>query len=102
MQPLVSMILRNYLILTRYVDSIRKLAQKSDEFARTSLEFLVDMFNDEIDSIRINSLNSVTHMGTNIQLNDEQVRTLKLIILCQIKSINYFIILTVNERINAI
>lgn len=32
------------------------------------------MFNDEIDSIRINSLNSVTNMGTNIQLNDEQVK----------------------------
>jgi integrator complex subunit 4 len=55
------------------IDSIRKLAQKSDEFARTSLEFLVDMFNDEIDSIRINSVNSVTNMGTNIQLNDEQL-----------------------------
>jgi len=55
------------------IDSICQLSQKFDEFAKSSLEFLVDMFNDEIDLVRINALNSVQKVGPSLQLNEEQL-----------------------------
>jgi len=42
-------------------------------FAHSAVEFLVDMFNDEIDSVRINSINSLRKMGGCVQLNEEQL-----------------------------
>lgn len=47
---------------------------QSDEFAARAIDFLVDMFNDEIDIVRINAINSLKKMGLKVKLQEEQVK----------------------------
>ena len=39
-----------------------------------AVEFLVDMFNDEINAVRINSIHSLRKISSHIQLNEEQLQ----------------------------
>ena len=43
-------------VRTAAVDSLCELANQSPSFAFTSLDFLVDMFNDEIETVRLNAI----------------------------------------------
>lgn len=54
--------------------SICELSHKSRNFALQSTEFFVDMFNDEIDSLRVNALRSVSRVGKLIYLTEEQLQ----------------------------
>jgi integrator complex subunit 4 len=55
------------------IDSICELSVQSDTFANRSVDFLVDMLNDEIDTVRINAINSLRKIGDKIRLQEEQV-----------------------------
>lgn len=76
------------------IDSICELSCGSPDFARMvnsihfflfyynfysfyykkSVEFLVDMFNDEINAVRVNSIHSLRKISSHIQLNEEQLQ----------------------------
>nr|CAG8471614.1 11082_t:CDS:10 [Entrophospora candida] len=55
------------------IDSIRELSMNNQVFAKRAVEFLVDMFQDEIDSVRLKSINSLKQIGENnpIELDSE-------------------------------
>lgn len=55
------------------VDSICELSLRSEEFALESIEFMVDMFNDEIDAVRVNSLNSLRKIGNIVSFSPFQL-----------------------------
>ncbi|KAL1916084.1 uncharacterized protein VTP21DRAFT_6088 [Calcarisporiella thermophila] len=46
------------------IDSICELSMYNKEFAIQSVDFLVDMFNDEIDEVRLDSINSLRKVST--------------------------------------
>ncbi|CAG8615335.1 3538_t:CDS:1 [Ambispora leptoticha] len=58
------------------IDSICKLCMYSTKFAERAKDFLVDMFHDEIDSVRLNAINSLQKIGTytKIILDYEQLQ----------------------------
>lgn len=56
-------------------DSIRELSTRYEEFAHRAIDFLVDMFNDEIDSVRINAILSMRSLGDRVKLSEEQLLT---------------------------
>ena len=45
------------------ISSIRSLAEGSEKFAKTSIEYLIDMMNDEIDDVRCNALDVLCHLA---------------------------------------
>ncbi|CAG8494207.1 2471_t:CDS:10 [Acaulospora morrowiae] len=55
------------------IDSICQLCMYNQKFSKKSVEFLVDMFQDEIDSVRLNSINSLHKIGVKypIELDSE-------------------------------
>lgn len=55
------------------VDSLCSLAVKSPQFAAKSIDFLVDMFNDEIESVRLKAILSLTRILHYVLLGDDQV-----------------------------
>lgn len=55
------------------LSSICELSHKSRTFALKSTEFFVDMFNDEIDVVRVHALHSVSRIGRLIFLTEEQL-----------------------------
>ena len=55
------------------VDSLCELASQSPSFANTSLDFLVDMFNDEIESVRLNAIHSLQKISAVIVLREDQL-----------------------------
>ncbi|KAM3585956.1 hypothetical protein VKS41_002490 [Umbelopsis sp. WA50703] len=50
------------------IDSICELCMYSDQFTTKAVDFLVDMFNDEIDQVRINAIQSLRKIGTRTRL----------------------------------
>ncbi|CAG8437059.1 10503_t:CDS:1 [Ambispora gerdemannii] len=58
------------------IDSICKLCMYSTKFSERAKDFLVDMFHDEIDSVRLNAINSLQKIGTctKITLDYEQLQ----------------------------
>lgn len=58
------------------VDSMCKLAQSNPKFAVLSLDFLVDMFNDEIESVRLKAISSLTAISQHISLREDQLETM--------------------------
>ena len=58
------------------VDSLCELANQNPAFAAMSCDFLVDMFNDEIESIRLNSINSLIKICQHVDLREEQLDTM--------------------------
>ena len=57
------------------VDSICELSLRSTLFAKKAVDFLVDMFNDEIESVRVASVGNLRKLGGQVQLSEEQLHT---------------------------
>lgn len=57
------------------VDALCNLALHHPEFSLLSLDFLVDMFNDEIEAVRIKAIDSLTSMSRHILLREHQLET---------------------------
>ena len=58
------------------VDSLCELADQHPVFARLSLDFLVDMFNDEIESVRLNAIHSLRKISRHVVLREDQLETI--------------------------
>ncbi|XP_053670022.1 integrator complex subunit 4 [Anopheles nili] len=63
-------------VRTASVNSMCKLALKNPLFAVTSLDFLVDMFNDEIEEVRLRAIYSLTSISRHIILREDQLETM--------------------------
>lgn len=57
------------------VEALCKLAQSSPSFAEKCLDFLVDMFNDEIEEVRLQSIHVLREISTHITLREDQLDT---------------------------
>ncbi|XP_017850767.2 integrator complex subunit 4 [Drosophila busckii] len=60
-------------VRTAAVGSMCQLAMARPEFALTSLDFLVDMFNDEIEDVRLKAIYSLTAIARHIVLREDQL-----------------------------
>ncbi|KAH8362416.1 hypothetical protein KR200_006623 [Drosophila serrata] len=60
-------------VRTAAVTSMCKLALSRPDFAVTSLDFLVDMFNDEIEDVRLKAIYSLTAIARHIVLREDQL-----------------------------
>lgn len=58
------------------VESVCELALHNPTFAITSLDFLVDMFNDEIEDVRLKAIDSLTKISSHIVLREDQLETI--------------------------
>ena len=58
------------------VDSLCEIANQNPEFAHMSTDFLVDMFNDEIESVRLNSIHSLIKLHHYVDLREDQLDTI--------------------------
>lgn len=63
-------------VRTAAVDSMCRLALSHPPFAATSLDFLVDMFNDEIEDVRLRAISSLTAISKHIILREDQLETM--------------------------
>lgn len=52
-----------------------QLARSSPSFAEKCLDFLVDMFNDEIEEVRLQSIHVLREISTHITLREDQLDT---------------------------
>ncbi|KAI8514068.1 Integrator complex subunit 4 [Branchiostoma belcheri] len=57
------------------VDSLCELSSNNPTFAHQSLDFLVDMLNDEIDGVRLNSIRSLRKISRHVVLREDQLDT---------------------------
>ncbi|XP_053564658.1 integrator complex subunit 4 isoform X2 [Bombina bombina] len=57
------------------VESLCQLARSSLPFAEKCLDFLVDMFNDEIEEVRLQSIHTMRKISDNITLREDQLDT---------------------------
>ncbi|XP_030261503.1 integrator complex subunit 4 [Sparus aurata] len=57
------------------VEALCKLARSSASFAEKCLDFLVDMFNDEIEEVRLESIHVLREISTHITLREDQLDT---------------------------
>ena len=55
------------------VESLTKLAITNKDLALIALDFLVDMFNDEIEGVRLGAIESLTSIARHIQLHSHQL-----------------------------
>ncbi|EDW07603.1 integrator complex subunit 4 [Drosophila mojavensis] len=60
-------------VRTAAVGSMCQLAMSRPDFAVTSLDFLVDMFNDEIEDVRLKAIYSLTAISRHIVLREDQL-----------------------------
>ncbi|KAF4521167.1 hypothetical protein B566_EDAN011617 [Ephemera danica] len=58
------------------VDALCSLALSDAHFAKLSLDFLVDMFNDEIEEVRLKAIDSLTRISSHIVLREDQLETI--------------------------
>lgn len=58
------------------VDSLCTLALKSPDFSNLTLDFLVDMFNDEIEEVRLKAIDSLRSISKHIVLWEDQLETI--------------------------
>lgn len=58
------------------VQSLCQLALNNSSFANLSLDFLVDMFNDEIEDVRLKAIDSLRLISQHIVLRDDQLETI--------------------------
>lgn len=63
-------------VRTAGVDSLCELANQNAAFAYMSTDFLVDMFNDEIENVRLNSINSLIKIHQYVDLREDQLDTI--------------------------
>ncbi|XP_055869000.1 integrator complex subunit 4-like [Biomphalaria glabrata] len=55
------------------LDSLCELASNSPQFSILSQDSIIDMFNDEIESVRLNAINSLRKISHNLLLREDQV-----------------------------
>lgn len=58
------------------VNSLCELALTNPPFAELSLDFLVDMFNDEIESVRLQAITAITKISRHIILREDQIEVM--------------------------
>lgn len=58
------------------VESLCELSLDNLHFANLCLDFLVDMFNDEIEDVRIKAIDALTQISQSITLRDDQLETI--------------------------
>ncbi|KAG1687336.1 Integrator complex subunit 4 [Nymphon striatum] len=58
------------------LDSLCSLALTSSKFARSSLDYLVDMFNDEIEDVRLKAIHCLMKVNSVIVLREDQLETM--------------------------
>lgn len=58
------------------MESLCQLSLNNPEFANLSLDFLVDMFNDEIEDVRLKAIDSLRWISEHITLRDDQLETI--------------------------
>lgn len=63
-------------VRTAAVDAVCQLSMENSVFATTSLDFLVDMFNDEIEDVRLRAIDSLTRIAHHIVLREDQLETI--------------------------
>lgn len=63
-------------VRTAAVDAVCQLSLENSVFATTSLDFLVDMFNDEIEDVRLRAIDSLTKISHHIVLREDQLETI--------------------------
>ncbi|CAH0406105.1 unnamed protein product [Chilo suppressalis] len=63
-------------VRTAAVDAVCQLSMENPVFATTSLDFLVDMFNDEIEDVRLRAIDSLTRISHHIVLREDQLETI--------------------------
>ncbi|XP_078259045.1 integrator complex subunit 4 [Rhinoraja longicauda] len=64
-----------YEVRSAAVESLCMLAQASASFAEKCLDFLVDMFNDEIEEVRLGSIHALRKISCQIRLREDQLDT---------------------------
>jgi integrator complex subunit 4 len=47
----------------------------SQQFAAKSLDYLVDMFNDEIEGVRLKAISSLCQISSSLELREDQLET---------------------------
>ncbi|MEQ2206714.1 Integrator complex subunit 4, partial [Xenoophorus captivus] len=76
------------------VEALCQLARSSPSFAEKCLDFLVDMFNDEIEEVRLQSIHVLREISTHITLREDQLDTvlavLELALLELLKNLNKY------------
>lgn len=55
------------------IDSICMLAVHQPNFAVVALDFLVDMFNDDIQEVRLKAIDSLCKMSDHIEFREDQL-----------------------------
>ncbi|XP_034841372.1 integrator complex subunit 4 [Maniola hyperantus] len=60
-------------VRTAAVEAVCQLSMENTVFATTSLDFLVDMFNDEIEDVRLRAIDSLTRISHHIILREDQL-----------------------------
>ncbi|KAJ8680914.1 hypothetical protein QAD02_016701 [Eretmocerus hayati] len=63
-------------VRTAAVESLCALSLERPSVARISLEFMVDMFNDEIQDVRIKAIESLRKMSAHVTLSEDQLETI--------------------------
>ncbi|XP_065337471.1 integrator complex subunit 4 [Cloeon dipterum] len=58
------------------VDAICSLSMNNYSFSMMALDFLVDMFNDEIEEVRLKAIDSLTRISSVIVLREDQLETI--------------------------
>ncbi|XP_063238670.1 integrator complex subunit 4 isoform X4 [Bacillus rossius redtenbacheri] len=58
------------------VEAVCKLSLDNPQFAVMALDFLVDMFNDEIEDVRLMAIDSLTKISRHIELREDQLETI--------------------------
>lgn len=58
------------------MDSLCSLSLNNPQFAQMSLDFLVDMFNDEIEDVRLKAIDSLTKISKYTVLREDQLETI--------------------------
>ncbi|GAM27453.1 hypothetical protein SAMD00019534_106290 [Acytostelium subglobosum LB1] len=65
-----------YEVRSSAIDSMCELSVRNNEFAQKNIDFLVDIFTDEIESVRINSINSLRKIGHMVTIKEEQLHVI--------------------------
>lgn len=63
-------------VRTAAVEALCKLSLEQPSIARISLDFMVDMFNDEIQDVRIRAIESLRKMSASVTLQEDQLETI--------------------------
>lgn len=75
------------------VEALCKLARSSASFAEKCLDFLVDMFNDEIEEVRLESIHVLREISTHITLREDQLDTVLAVLeVCLLLYLHYALV----------